>query len=110
MTMLCDARHAIALQDVKENHSVRGFGERPRAVTAILALHFYLASRDTSSQEFMTIAMGKPLITCPLLGVEEVRGGYEGLRHDATELLITLGLHHTHRHMTKTCNAHIDLS
>ena len=77
--MLCDARHAIfALQDVKENHSVRGFGERPRAMTAILALHVYLASRGISSQEPMTIAMGKPLITYPLLVVDMIRGGYEG--------------------------------
>ena len=109
--MLCDARHAIfALQDVKENHSVRDFGKRPRSVTAIFALRIYLASRDNGSQAPMTIAMGKPLITCPLLRVDGVRGGYEGLRHGATELLIILGLHHTHRHMTKTCNAHINLS
>ena len=79
--MLCKARHAIfAFQDVKENHSVRGFGKRPRAVTAILTLHIYLASRDTSSHEFMTIAMWKPLIAYSLLEVEGLRGGYEG-RH-----------------------------
>ena len=92
--MLCEARHAIfAFQDVKGNHSVRGFGKRPRAVTAILALHIYLASRDTSSQEFTTIAMGKPLITYSLLKVEGLRGGYEGRRHSAAALLAILGLH-----------------
>ena len=83
--MLCEARHTIfALQDVEENHSVREHGKRPRDVTAILALNIYLASRSIGSQAPMTIAMGKPLITCPLLGVDRVRGGYEGHRHGAT--------------------------
>ena len=95
--MLCEARHAIfALQDVEENHSVREHGKRPGAVTAILALNICLASRNVSSQEPMTIAMGKPLITYPLLVVDGIRGGYEGRRHGVTALLIILGLHHTH--------------
>ena len=108
--MLCDARHAIfALQDVKENHSVRGFGKILRAVTTILALRIYLASRDNSSQEPMTIAMGKPLITYSLLEVDGIRGGYEGRQHGVTALFTISGLHHTHRHMTRTWNAHINL-
>ena len=101
--MLCDARHAIfALQDVEENHSVREHGKRPRAVTAILALNIYLASRSISSQALMTIAMGKPLITYSLLVVDGIRGGYEGRQHGVTALLTISGLYHTHGHMTRT--------
>ena len=101
--MLCDARHAIfSLQDVEENHSVRKHGKIPRAETAILALNIYLASRNVSSQELMTIAMEKPLITYPLLVVDGIRGGYEGRRHGATALLIILGFHHTHTHIIRT--------
>ena len=95
--MLCDARHAIfSLQDVEENHSVREHGKRPRAVTAILALCIYVASRNISSQEPMTIAMGKPLITYSLLVVDGIRGGYEGRQHGAAVLTTILGtLPHT---------------
>ena len=101
--MLCDVRHAIfALQDIEENHSVREHGKRPRAVTAILALCIYLASRNISSQEPMTIAMGKPLITYSLLVVDVIKGGYEGRQRGFTALLTISGLHHTHRHMTRT--------
>jgi len=101
--MLCDARHEIfALQDVKGNHSVRGFGKKPRAVTAIFTLRIYLASRAISSHEPMIIAMGKPLITYSLLVVDGIRGGYEGRQHSVTALLTILGLHHTHRDMTRT--------
>ena len=83
--MLCEARHAIfALQDVEENHSVREYGKRLSSVTAFLALNIYLASRGNRSQAPMTIAMGKPLITRPLLEVDGVRGGYEDWRHGAT--------------------------
>ena len=88
--------------DVGGNNNVREHGERPRAVIAILALHIYLASRNISSQAPMTIAMGKPLITCPLLVVEGMRGGYEGKQNSATALLTISGLYHTHRHMTRT--------
>ena len=96
--------------DVGGNHSVREHGERPRAVIAILALHIYLASRNISSQAPMTIAMGKPLITYSLLVVDGIRGGYEGRRHSVAALLTIPGLLHTHRHKTRTCNAHINLS
>ena len=83
--MLCEARHAIfALPDVEENHSVGERGKRLSSVTVFLALNIYLASRSNSSQAHMTIAMGKPLITCPLLVADRVRGGYEGHRHGAT--------------------------
>ena len=64
-------------------------------VTATSALCTYLASRGNSSQEPMTIAMGKPLITCPLLVLEGMRGGYEGKQHSATALLTISGLYHT---------------
>ena len=108
--MLCDAHHIIfALPDVEENHSVREHGKRPRAVIAILALHIYLTSRGISSQEPMTIAMGKPLITYSLLVVDGIRGRYEGRRHGVTALSTISGLHHIHRHMTRAWNAHINL-
>ena len=61
-------------------------------MTAISALCIHYASRDNSSQEPMTIAMGKPLITHPLLGAEGMRGGYEGRQHGATVLLTISGL------------------
>ena len=60
------------------------------------------ASRNHSSQELMTIAMGKPLITHILLEAEGKEGGYEGRQHGATVLLTISGFHHTHRHKIRT--------
>ena len=108
--MLCEARHAIfALSDVEENHNVRERGKRLSSVIVILALNIYLASRGNSSQEPMTLAMGKPLITYSQLVVDGIRGGYEGRQHGVTALFTISGLHHTHRHMTRTWNAYINL-